>query len=146
VGDRVGLSASNNSENVGTEQVPWGPVSYSGLGAAQPPPETPLFAQYMFIRRALADGSGFEDTQLIGASSVKHFFSSAQAFDSLHLNPGQNDTYDAIAHNAAQSLFTSGSEIDPVTGELHRPSDFGPLTLDGYSRTVNRTFDDRIQY
>src|SRR5262249_54643114 len=91
-----GLAAPNNSAippsvgGIAPRQVGWGE-----------PIETPLLAQYIFRMRP------GETAQLIGASSVKHFFSSAQS-DSQHLNPGQNDTYGA-GLNATQSLYTYGS-------------------------------------
>jgi methionine-rich copper-binding protein CopC len=125
VGDTVGLAAGNNSLITGTKQVGWGD-----------PLETPLLAQYIF--RQLPG----ENTQLIGASSVKHFFSSAHS-DSQHLNPGENDTYGS-GLNATQSLYTFGSELDPVTGTLHSPIDRGSLNADGMVVNGGRTFSSPI--
>jgi hypothetical protein len=122
----VGLAAANNSLITGTAQVGWGD-----------PLETPLLAQYIFRQRP------GEQTQLIGASSVKHFFSSAHA-DSQHLNPGENDTYGASL-NATQSLYTYGSELDPVTGTLHTPIDRGTLSADGIVNNGSRTFSSPIE-
>jgi hypothetical protein len=127
VGSRVGLAAANNSLNTGTVQVGWGD-----------PLETPLLAQYLF-RQLPGD-----QTRLIGASSVKHFFSSART-DYQHLNPGESDIYGA-GLNATQSYYTYGSELDPVTGTLHSPIDRGTLSSDGIVVNQNRTFTDRIQY
>src|SRR5262249_4664432 len=121
VGTKVGLAAGNNSLITGTKQVGWGD-----------PLETPLLAQYLF--RQLPG----QATQPIGASSVKHFFSSAHA-DSQHLNPGENDTYGS-GLNATQSLYTYGSELDPVTGTLHSPIDRGALGADGIVSNGSRTF------
>jgi hypothetical protein len=129
VGGKVGLAAANNSLITGTSQVGWGD-----------PLETPLLAQYLFRQRP------GEATQLIGASSVKHFFSSAHA-DSQHLNPGENDTYTA-GLNATQSLYTYGSELDPVTGTLHSPIDrtgtTGSVSNDGIVTNGTRTFTSSI--
>jgi methionine-rich copper-binding protein CopC len=125
VGGVVGLAAGNNSLITGTKQVGWGD-----------PLETPLLAQYLF--RQLPG----RPTQLIGASSTKHFFSSAHT-DSQHLNPGENDTYGSSL-NAVQSLYTDGSEIDPVTGTLHSPIDRGALSADGIVINGTRTFSSPI--
>jgi hypothetical protein len=123
----VGLAAANNSLNTGTVQVGWGE-----------PIETPLLAQYMFRQRP------GEDTQLVGASSVKHFFSSAHT-DSQHLNPGANDTYGS-GLNTVQSQYTYGSELDPVTGTLHSQVGRGHIDNDGMQVLDSRTFTDHIQY
>jgi hypothetical protein len=129
VGGTVGLAAGNLSFIAGTNQVGWGD-----------PIETPLLAQYVFRQRP------GEATQLIGASSVKHFFSSAH-FDSQHLNPGESDAYGA-GLNASQSLYTYGSELDPVTGTLHSPIDrigtTGSVSVDGIVNNGNRTFSSPI--
>ena len=129
VGGTVGLSASNNSLIVGTKQVGWGD-----------PLETPLLAQYLFRQRP------GEATQLIGASSTKHFFSSGH-YDSKHLNPGESDLYDSNT-NANQDLYTYGSELDPVTGTLHSPIDRagtnGGLSDDGIVNNGTRTFSSPI--
>src|SRR5262249_48975866 len=66
------------------------------------------------------------------------FFSSAHT-DSQHLKPGENDTYGA-GLNAIQSLYTFGSELDPVTGTLHSPIDRGALGADGIVSNGSRTF------
>jgi hypothetical protein len=122
----VGLAAMNLSAITGTSQVGWGD-----------PLETPLLAQYIF--RELPG----QPTQLIGASSVKHFFSSAHA-DFQHLNPGESDTY-VSSLNMTQDLYTDGSELDPVTGTLHSPIDRGTLSVDGMVNNVTRTFSNHIQ-
>jgi methionine-rich copper-binding protein CopC len=125
----VGLAATNNSLITGTKQVGWGD-----------PLETPLLAQYIFSQLP------GQPTQLIGASSTKHFFSSAHT-DSQHLNPGENDTYGS-GLNTTQSLYTYGSELDPVTGTLHSPIDRigtnGSLSADGMVNNGNRTFPTPI--
>jgi hypothetical protein len=123
----VGLAAGNVSLNNGTVQVGWGE-----------PLETPLLAQYIFRQRP------GESTQLIGASSVKHFFSTVSA-DFQHLNPGETDPYGASL-NTSQNQYTYGSEIDPVTGTLHSKVGRGHLSNDGMLVADNRTFTDRIQY
>src|SRR5262249_25357041 len=74
---------------------------------------------------------------------VKHFFSSAQA-DFQHLNPGQSDTY-VSGLNMTQSLYTDGSELDPVTGTLHSEIDRGTLSVDGLVNLGSRTFSNNIQ-
>jgi hypothetical protein len=136
VGGVVGLAAQNVSAVHGSQQIGWGPEARSG--SSDVPLETPLLAQYLF--RQLPG----EDTQLIGASSVKHFFDSSHS-DYQHLNPGENDTYGS-GLNTLQSLYTYGSEMDPVTGELHSPVDLGHLNNDGITVADNRHFDNRIQY
>jgi hypothetical protein len=123
----VGLAAGNQSLNTGTVQVGWGE-----------PIETPLLAQYIF--RQLPG----QDTQLIGASSVKHFFSTVSA-DFQHLNPGESDPYGSSL-NTQQSQYTYGSEIDPVTGTLHSQVGRGHINNDGMQVLDSRTFTDRIQY
>jgi hypothetical protein len=123
----VGLAAGNVSFNNGTAQVGWGE-----------PLETPLLAQYIFRQRP------GESTQLIGASSVKHFFSTVSA-DFQHLNPGESDPYGASL-NTTQSQYTYGSEIDPVHGVLHSKVGRGHLDNDGMVVADSRTFTNRIQY
>jgi hypothetical protein len=135
VGGIVGLAAQNVSAVHGSQQIGWGPPGVSG---GTVPVETPLLAQYLF--RQLPG----EDTQLIGASSVKHFFDSSHS-DFQHLNPGENDTYGS-GLNSTQSLYTYGSELDPVTGELHDPVSLGHRNNDGFTVEDNRHFDNRIQY
>jgi hypothetical protein len=137
VGDTVGLAAANNSLVTGAQQIGWGPPAF-GVFNSGIPLETPLLAQYLFRQRP------GEATQLIGSSSVKHFFSSAHS-DSHHLNPGENDTYGA-GLNATQSLYTYGSEMDPVAGALHSAEAFGHRDNDGVVIGDSRTFDNRIQY
>jgi hypothetical protein len=127
VGDRVGLVATNNSFNNGTAQVGWAE-----------PLETPMLAQYVFRQRP------GESTQLIGASSLKHSLYSGLA-DLQHLEPGDNDTYPTF-RNADQSLYTWGSEFDPVSGTLHSAVERGHLDADGMLVLEDRTFNDRIQY
>jgi hypothetical protein len=123
----VGLAAANVSLNTGTVQVGWGE-----------PLETPLLAQYIF--RQLPG----QPTQLIGASSVKHFFSTVSA-DFQHLNPNETDPYGSSL-NTQQSQYSYGSEIDPVTGTLHSQVGRGHLSNDNMVVLDNRTFTDRIQY
>jgi hypothetical protein len=123
----VGLAAGNVSLNTGTVQVGWGE-----------PIETPLLAQYMFRQRP------GEYTQLVGASSVKHFFSTVSA-DFQHLNPGESDPYGSSL-NTQQSQYTYGSELDPVTGTLHSQVGRGHINNDGMQVLDSRTFTDRIQY
>jgi hypothetical protein len=125
VGSTVGLAAGNTSYIAGTRQVGWGD-----------PLETPLLAQYIFRQRP------DEATQLIGASSTKHFFSSAHS-DSQHLNPGESDSYGS-GLNTVQDLYTYGSEIDPVTGTLHSPIDRGNLSVDGIVNNSSRHFSSPI--
>jgi hypothetical protein len=137
VGNTVGLAAQNVSAVFGQQQIGWGPQDRT-TGSSSVPVETPLLAQYLF--RQLPG----EDTQLIGASSVKHFFDSSHS-DFQHLNPGEMDTYPSSL-NGVQSLYTYGSEMDPVTGELHSPIDFGHLDNNGIIIGDNRQFDNRIQY
>jgi hypothetical protein len=140
IGDRVGLAAANNSLNTGTVQIGWGPPAGGPLAFNSGTPiETPLLAQYLFRQRP------GENTRLIGASDVKHFFSSAQPEDTHFLNPTQNDTY-VSGLNANQTLYTPGLEIDPVTGSLHDPVDFGHRNQDGITIEDSRTFTDRNQY
>jgi hypothetical protein len=123
----VGLAAANLSLNTGTVQVGWGE-----------PIETPLLAQYMFRQRP------GEATQLVGASSVKHFFSTVSA-DFQHLNPTESDPYGSSL-NTVQSQYTYGSELDPVTGTLHSQVGRGHINNDGMQVLDSRTFTDRIQY
>jgi hypothetical protein len=123
----VGLAADNVSLNTGSVQVGWGE-----------PLETPLLAQYMFRQRP------GESTQLIGASSVKHFFSTISA-DRQHLNPNESDPYTG-GLNLVQSQYTYGSELDPVSGTLHSKVGRGHLNNDGMVVIDNRTFTDRTQY
>jgi Bacterial Ig-like domain len=127
VGGVVGLAAGNLSLNTGTVQVGWGE-----------PIETPLLAQYMFRQRP------GEATQLVGASSVKHFFSTVSA-DFQHLNAGESDPYGASL-NTQQSQYTFGSELDPVTGTLHSQVGRGHINNDGMQVLDSRTFPDHIQY
>jgi hypothetical protein len=127
VGGVVGLAAGNLSLNTGTVQVGWGE-----------PIETPLLAQYMFRQRP------GEATQLVGASSVKHFFSTVSA-DFQHLNPGESDPYGSSL-NTSQSQYTFGSELDPVTGTLHSQVGRGHINNDGMQVIDPRTFPDHIQY
>src|SRR5262249_22088070 len=138
IGGTVGLAAANNSAVVGTVQIGWGPPAF-GLFNSGIPLETPLLAQYLFRQRP------GEATQVVGASSVKPFFSSAHT-DSHHLNPGENDTYD-FSLNANQRLYTYGSEIDPVSGALHSAEGLGQLNNDGVViGSSGRTFENRNQY
>jgi hypothetical protein len=122
VGGTVGLAAGNLSAVHATQQIGWGPPVYGAFNSGVPL-ETPLLAQYLFRQRP------GEPTQLIGSSDVKHFFSSAHS-DSQHLNPGEQDSYGSNL-NATQSLYSPGSEVDPVTGELHRPDYLGAPNADG---------------
>jgi hypothetical protein len=138
IGDTVGLAAANNSLNTGTVQVGWGPPA-SGPFNDGTPIETPLLAQYLFRQRP------GEITRLIGASDVKHFFSSAQTEDTHFLNPTQNDTYGS-GLNMNQQLYTAGSEIDPATGTLHDPVDFGHRNNDGQVVGDPRSFTNSNQY
>jgi hypothetical protein len=125
----VGLAAANIATNTGAKQVGWGD-----------PLETPLLAQYLFRRRP------GEATQLIGASSLKHFSSSGHT-DTQHLNPTETNTAFAF-QNATQSQYTYGSELDPVTGTLHSPIDRtgtdGSRSNDGMVINGNRTFTSSI--
>lgn len=124
LGGVVSLGAANDSLVIsGTTQVTWGPAHYQGSTIT---PETPLLAQYLFRQRP------GEATTLIGSSDVKHFFSSAKS-DFQHLNPGESDVYGA-GLNLDQVYYTPGSELNPVTGELHRPSHFGALNADGINQ------------
>jgi Bacterial Ig-like domain len=129
VGGTVGLAAANNSSITATKQVGWGD-----------PIETPLLAQYVFRQRP------GEATQLIGASSTKHVFSSGHS-DTQHLNPGESDAYGA-GTNADRNQYTYGSELDPVTGTLHSPIDrigtTGSLSVDGIVNNGSRTFSSPI--
>jgi hypothetical protein len=123
IGNTAGLAAGNVSAAHGTKQIGWGPPVFGGFNSVGTPVETPLLAQYLFRQRP------GEPTQLIGSSDVKHFFSSAKA-DSQHLNPGESDEYTA-GLNTTQSLYSPGSEVDPVTGEEHRPNFLGAPNTDG---------------
>jgi methionine-rich copper-binding protein CopC len=122
IGNTVGLAAGNLSAVHATNQIGWGPPVYGAFNSGVPV-ETPLLAQYLF--RQLPG----EATQLIGSSDVKHFFSSAHT-DSQHLNPGESDAYGSSL-NATQSLYSPGSEVDPVTGALHRADFMGLPNNDG---------------
>jgi hypothetical protein len=137
VGNTVGLAAQNVSAVFGEQQIGWGPEARSTFFPSVPV-ETPLLAQYLFRQRP------GEDTQLIGASSVKHFFDSSHS-DYQHLNPGEMDTYPA-GLNGTQRLYTYGSELDPVTGELHSGVDLGHLNNDGIVVGDSRQFTNRIEY
>jgi hypothetical protein len=132
----AGLAAQNVSDNVGSVQVTWGPAHYGGSGDVVI--ETPLLAQYLF--RQLPG----EDTLPIGSSDVKHFFSSARA-DYQHLNPGEADTYGS-GLNGDQTYYLAGNKVDPVTGAMHRPEDFGPVDVNGFNRYQSHGFSSRIEY
>jgi hypothetical protein len=137
VGGRVGLAAMNNSAVGASQQIGWGPGAAGGFNSAIPL-ESPLLAQYLF-RQLPGD-----QTRLLGSSDVKHFFSSAHS-DSHHLNPGENDTYGS-GLNMVQSLYTDGSEFDPVTGSLHSAVDLGHNDVDNVTIQDNRTFTSNIQH
>jgi hypothetical protein len=121
----VALAATNVSHNAGTVGVDWGPNFASGNAGA---PATPMLAQYLF-RQLPGD-----NTYLIGQpAALKHFFAPSI------LNPGQSDAYGS-GLNANQDYMTPGSEIDPVTGVLHRPSFVGPVNDNGFDVYTNRHF------
>jgi hypothetical protein len=135
----VGLAATNLSAVGGTQQIGWGPPAGGPLAYNTGIPlETPLLAQYLFREQP------GQPTQLIGASDVKHFFSSAHA-DTHHLNPGEQDTYGS-GLNMIQSLYTDGSEIDPVSGSLHSSAALGHADNDDVTIQDNRTFTSNIQH
>jgi hypothetical protein len=133
VGDVVALSAGNISQptsGAGSIGVDWGPQ--------WPGPATPLLFQYIFRRRP------GEATTLIGIPpDAKHFFAPSV------LNPGVTDAYDAIAHNANQSLMTPGYEVDLMTGALHRPTHQVTTNNDGINSVsvshAHGSLDHRLQ-
>jgi hypothetical protein len=114
VSGQVVIAGQNTSHNVGTVGVDWGP-SFGGAAS-------PLLAQYILRQRP------GENTTFIGTASVKHFFAPSI------LNPGEQDTYGS-GLNSDPALFTYGSELDPVTGMLHRQSDLGPIDVNGLNPT-----------
>jgi hypothetical protein len=127
---QVIIAGQNTSHNIATgpnaSGVDWGP----GIQSAGSP-ATPQLAQY--ILRMLPGGQ----TTLISTSSVKHFFAPSV------LTPGETDAYGS-GLNASPGLFTWGSELNPVTGELYRPSDIGAVDVNGinqYTRTTPNAFD-----
>jgi hypothetical protein len=139
VGGVVGLAAQNISAVGGTQQISWGPpaggpMSFNGAL----PLETPLLAGYLF-RQLPGD-----QTRLIGASDVKHFFSSSHT-DTHHLNPGEQGTYSS-SQDMTQALYTDGSEIDPGTGTLHSPVGLGHTDADGVAIQERPNFATRIQH
>jgi hypothetical protein len=133
----VALSAMNSSLIVGSVQIGWGPGHYNGGDIN---PETPYLAQYMF-RQLPGDV-----TQLIGSSDVKHFWSSAHS-DYQHLNPGEHDEYQASL-NYNQNDFFSGSNVDPVTGEVHRFDYFsqGVTDVNGFNPERSRSYSTRLEH
>jgi hypothetical protein len=107
----VVMAGQNVSHNVGTVGVDWGPAF--GREA------TPMLAQYIFRQRP------GENTRLIGVpADVKHFFAPDV------LTPGDSDTY-GFGLNWDQTLMTPGSELDPVTGRLHRTTYASATNNDG---------------
>jgi hypothetical protein len=137
VGGTVGLAAMNNSAVGGTQQIGWGPPAFGRYNSGIPL-ETPLLAQYIF--RQLPG----QPTRLIGSSDLKHFFSSAHT-DTHHLNPGENDTYGS-GLNQNQTLYTDGSEMDPVTGQLHSAVDLGHNDPDNVTVGDNLVYSSAIQH
>jgi hypothetical protein len=121
IGDQVVISGQNLSHNVGTVGVDWGP----GIQSAGSP-ATPQLAQYIF--RMLPG----QLTTLISTSSVKHFFAPSI------LDPTGTDAYSS-GLNASPGLFTYGSELNPVTGELYRPSDIGNIDVNGINQYTRAT-------
>jgi hypothetical protein len=125
----VALSAASTAANTGAKQIGWAD-----------PLETPLLAQYLFRQRP------GEATQLIGASSLRHFSTSTHT-DAQHLNPTETSSATAI-QNGTQTQYTYGSELDPVTGTLHssidRTGTDGSLSDDGMFITGSRTFPSPI--
>jgi hypothetical protein len=121
-GGQVIVAGTNTSHNIGTGPnaagVDWGPALRTAGG-----PATPQLAQY--ILRMLPG----QATQLISTSSVKHFFAPSI------LDPGQTDAYGS-GLNASPSYFTYGSELNPVTGELYRPSDIGSVDVNGINQNT----------
>lgn len=116
----VAMGAQNISHNVGTVGVDWGP-SFGG-------PATPMLGQYIFRQRP------GEATELLGVpADVKHFFAPDV------LTPGNTDAYGS-GLNWVQSLMTPGSELDPVTGRLQRPSYIGHQNNDGVDVQDSRTY------
>ena len=135
----VALAGQNTSFINGSVQITWGPDHYNG-GTSDINPETPYLAQYMF--RQLPG----EATQLIGSSDIKHFFSSAHA-DYQHLNPGESDTYGSSL-NYNQDDMIPGSDMDPVTGDIHRFTYFsqGDTDVNGFNPNHSRTYSSRLQH
>jgi hypothetical protein len=121
-GGQVIIAGQNTSHNIATgpnaSGVDWGPALRSPGG-----PATPQLAQY--ILRMLPG----QATTLISTSSVKHFFAPSI------LNPGESDAYSS-GLNASPVYFTYGSELNPVTGELYRPSDIGPVDVNGINQNT----------
>jgi hypothetical protein len=134
----VALAAQNVSFNAGSVQVPWGPAHY--FSGSDINPESAYLAQYMF-RQLPGD-----TTQLIGSSDLKHFWSSGMT-DYQHLNPGESDTYDT-GTNSLQSEFFFGSDLDPVTGDVHRYDYFskGATDVNGFNPEQSRTFSTRLEH
>lgn len=132
VDGRVGLAGGNISRVIpGTSPIDWGPAHYSGSGS--PPPETPLLSQFLF--RQLPG----ETTRLIGTADMKHFFAPSI------LGPGETDAYGS-GLNAIQSYFIPGSELNPVTGMLHRRSHFGAQSADGINLYQGHGHANRIEH
>ena len=100
----------------------WGP----GIQSAGSP-ATPQLAQYFF--RMLPG----QQTTLISTSSVKHFFAPSI------LDPTGTDAYSS-GLNASPGLFTYGSELNPVTGELYRPSDIGDIDVNGINQLAGERY------
>jgi hypothetical protein len=138
LGDVVALAGANISANVGQYQVSWGPAMYSGSSTSDVAPETPLLAQHVF--RQLPG----EATTLIGSSDVKHFFSTVSS-DYQNLNPGESDPYGSSL-NASQVYMLPGSDLDPVTGEMHRPSHYSVVGVDGFDVYVSHGHPSPIEH
>jgi hypothetical protein len=124
----VAMAGANVSHNVGTVGVDWGPA----FGAEA----TPMLTQYVFRQRP------GENTRLVGVpADGKHFFAPDV------LPPGSTDPYGS-GLNWDQTLLTPGSELDPVTGRLHRTTYASPTNNDGVnpgSSHGNGPLDHRLR-
>ncbi len=138
IGGMVGLAAANTSANVGDVQVGWGRDPLDCVVYHDVPNEGPLLSQYLFRERP------GEPTTLIGSSDVKRFYSSAQA-DPEFMNPGEQDTYINNA-NSIQTRYLPGADLDPVTGDIPRPSYYSYVDQDGFDIYQAPTFANNIEH
>jgi hypothetical protein len=138
IGGMVGLAAANTSANVGDVQVSWGRDPLDNVVYHDVPNEAPLLSQYLFRQRP------GEPTTLIGSSDVKRFYSSTHT-DAEFLNPGEQDTYVNNA-NSAQTRYLPGADLNPVTGDIPRPSYYSYVNQDGFDIYQAPTFANNIEH
>ena len=138
IGGMVGLAAANTSANVGDVQVAWGRDPFDCVVYHDVPNEAPLLSQYLFRQRP------GEPTTLIGSSDVKRFYSSTHT-DAEFLNPGEQDTYVNNA-NSVQTRYLPGADLNPVTGDIPRPSYYSYVNQDGFDIYQAPTFANNIEH